>query len=228
MFARSLTRAILKPRVFNPILSTRSLSGFSSLSPRSLDEILKRDLIANESREKIVTIWEEYHNQSNSSVGFTIKGMDMILIASRMAECSMCIWPVYKNETDHFMLLSQFQDKFVLCTYLEEYKTNPGGASPWMSLAMFDEFCSDKDLSLIRGDFTPNLTKAEGDTICRMIMHAYHNNESYEFIKKFNQKPSEFNFEEYLNHFSNINKDLKDDAIARKAKDAIEQIAPVE
>lgn len=242
MFANRFTRSLIRSnlRILTPEIAAatkaattrstiRSMSGFNSLTPRSLDDILKRDLIANEPKDRMKHVWEEYHRTSASAVGFTLNGMDMIRIASRMDECPMCVWPVFKgkSETDHFMLVSQMQDKFVFCTYLEDYKVDPATASPWICLAMYDDFCSDKDLALIRSDFTPNLTKDEADILVRMIMHAYHDQESYDYIKKFNQSPSEFHFENFHKHCLSITRDLHDDAEARKNQEAIEQMAPI-
>ena len=210
--SRLLHRSSIAPRV-----RSRAMSGFSSLTPRSLDDIVKRDLLVEESVDRLKQIWLQYHDSSNSAVGFTIDASAQSLITERMKECPMCIWPVFKSGDDHFILLSQLQDTFVLCTYLEEFKRDPATASPWLTLAVYDEFCQDKEVALVRGDFTPNLTKAEGDLTSRLILHAYHDDAAFEYIRTFSQNPAEFDYAKYLEFFKGVHGDLVEDAEARAA-----------
>jgi hypothetical protein len=56
-------------------------------------------------------------------------------------------------------LISQFQDSCFLFTFLEDFRKNPTGATPWMCLTLYDEFLRDKGLGLIRGDVGVHITR---------------------------------------------------------------------
>ena len=203
--ARSLVLRSVNSALPTTSVAMRSMSGFASLSPRSLDEILKRDLISNEPADRMEQIWLQYHETSRSAIGYTIGSAEHDIISQRMKDCPLFIWPVFKeNDEDHFVLLSQMQDKFVLCTFLEEYKRSPDTASPWITVAVYDDFCKEKNMALVRGDFTPNLTKAEGDTTSRMILHGYHDDEAFKHIHNFNKQPDQFDYNNFLTFFKSF------------------------
>ena len=224
-----LVRASARPRSLGSVCKVsgaRSMSGFASLSPRSLDEIVKRELISNEPADRMEEIWLQYHVESKSAAGFTLHADHQKVIADRMKESPMCIWPVFKSNSDeHFILLSQQQDTFVLCTYLEEYKRSPDTASPWLCVAVFDDFVETKKMALVRGDFTPNLNKAEGDLTSRLILHGYYDDAGYEFVRAFNKTPETFDYDAFMEFFRKAHADLVEDAEAREAVALAEDIS---
>lgn len=65
------------------------------------------------------------------------------------------------REGGYFTLLVEFQEKQCFLTYLEDYKTNPSRAQPYMTLSLFDELVETKRLALLRGEMTNHLTKKE-------------------------------------------------------------------
>jgi len=195
------------------------MSGFSSMSPEQLNTIVKLNVFAQETPERVNSIWREYHKKSLAATGFTLHAPDHVVITERMKQCPMFIWPVYKNENDNVIILSQKQGKFVFCTYLEDYKLNPETAAPWMSLAMYDDMCASKGMALIRGDFTPNLTKTEGEILSRMILFGYHDDAAYKHVQAFNKTPASFDFEAYMSAFKKVNQNLLEDIEAAELKD---------
>ena len=43
----------------------------------------------------------------------------------------------------------------ILITHLEEYKSNPATAEPYMTITLHDELVKEKEIVLVRGDFRP-------------------------------------------------------------------------
>jgi len=205
---------------------TRCMSGFSSMSPEELNTIVKLNVFTQETPERVDTIWQEYHKKSLAATGFTLHAPDHVAITERMKQCPMFIWPVFKKDNEHVIMLSQKQGKFVFCTYLEDYKRNPETAGPWLSLAMYDDMCASKGMALIRGDFTPNLTKIEGEILSRMILFGYHDEAAYKHVHAFNKTPATFNFEEYLSAFKKVHQNLLEDIEAAKVKALAGESAP--
>ncbi len=58
-------------------------------------------------------------------------------------------------------MLCQFQGRHCLVTYLEDFKTNPGGAQPFLTLTLFDDFVQKKGIALLRGEVTNQITREE-------------------------------------------------------------------
>lgn len=176
-------------------------SGFSPLSPMSLEEVMKKDMITNESPDRLKTIWTEYHNTKATSVGYVISDEENQKMIERLKESPLFIHPVFKDETGdtHIIMLSQMQEKYIMFTYLEEYKQNPEAATQWASLKVFDDFASSKGLALVRGDLSPQLTRAEGDILTRSMLHVYLDDTAYaQHVKTFNNAPEQFDFGAYI------------------------------
>ena len=76
-----------------------SSSGFSPLSPMSLDEVMKKDMIIGESPDRLKVIWTEYHNTKTTSVGHTISDEENQKMIERLKESPIFIHPVFKDET---------------------------------------------------------------------------------------------------------------------------------
>ena len=78
----------------------------------------------------------------------------------------MFIYPVPKGEApNHFILVSQHQDKSFVLTFLGDYQVNPTGANPYMVLTCFDELIDTKGIVPLRGDLISNLDEDEGLTL---------------------------------------------------------------
>ena len=91
------------------------MSGFSSLSPVSFTEIVKKELIQEEPTDRVKEIWETYHQKSRSAVGLTLPAKDYKVVQERIKESPLFIWPLFKDENkeSHVILISQLQTKFM-------------------------------------------------------------------------------------------------------------------
>jgi hypothetical protein len=68
--------------------SPQSLSGkrylsFSFAGPRTLDEILKKDLVAEKTGSEVSDLWYSYHDGKEDVIGLTLKGPDGRKIVER-------------------------------------------------------------------------------------------------------------------------------------------------
>lgn len=58
-------------------------------------------------------------------------------------------------------LVLQFQGKHCLFTSLEDFRANPGAATPYMTLAIFDDLVEKKGIALVRGEVANFLSREE-------------------------------------------------------------------
>mgnify|MGYP005841927773 CR=1 FL=1 len=70
-------------------VSQRHLS-FSFAGPRSLDEIIKKDMLANKTGSEIADIWYTYHEARENVLGLVYKGKDANAIISRAKSWYAC------------------------------------------------------------------------------------------------------------------------------------------
>ena len=95
----------------------------------------------------------------------------------------------------HFIVISQVQEKSILYTYLEDYKQNPAGATPYLVVTMYDELSSDSDIVLVRGDITPlALDQSESRQLLDLTKTFYL--ERANDVAAFNK--GNFNFEKHI------------------------------
>ena len=153
--------------------------------------------------------------------------MRLLLIAALLS-VSIVYADDHGKEADHAETTAANlpEDKLAgLCTYLEEYKRNPDTASPWLCVAVFDDFVEDKSMALVRGDFTPNLSKVEGELTSRLILHGYFDDEGYEFVEAFNKTPESFDYNKFIEFFKKAHGHLVEDSEARAAAALAEDIS---
>ncbi|CAM9404096.1 unnamed protein product, partial [Ectocarpus sp. 8 AP-2014] len=63
-------------------------------------------------------IWTAYHDEREDSLGTVIPGDSLDGLQAKAKKCPMFVLPVWRDG-GHFMMLSQYQDKCFLLTYLE-------------------------------------------------------------------------------------------------------------
>lgn len=163
MLASRLTRrarACLKSSRLTRELSTvkQSSGGFSFPAPRSLDQIVKLNLIENERPAAITQIWNEYHQDKSDCIARTLDGSTFTSIVERAQSAPYFVFPVHRQD-GYFNMLSQFQDQYFLVTYLEAFKENPSLAPPCLTISLFDDLIDQKQLGLVRVDIVNMLDK---------------------------------------------------------------------
>lgn len=182
-------------------LTKRSFSGFSSLSPKTLSDVVKLELFAEESADRCKEIWSAYHSEKKDSSGISVTKEVCNEILQRAKKCPMFVFPIYKGLDAYLMMLCQFQNNIFLFTYLEEYKSNPSTASPWMSIAVYDDLLVTKGMGLMRSDFMPSISKKEATVLNEMLIDAY-GPMFAKHTEPFNIKPESFYFETYSKDMS--------------------------
>jgi ATP synthase mitochondrial F1 complex assembly factor 1 len=172
--------------------------GFSLLTPKTLTEVVKLDVLMQESTDRIKEIWAEYQKAKSGMVCGDIESDIDELIRKRAKESPMFIFPVFKDEDKFMIMLSQFQENMFVLTYLDEYKRDPTTARPWLQFTIYDELIDKKSISLYRADFTPDLSSVESHSLVNMILQAYKNDDIYgTHVVNFNKNHDAFDFQGY-------------------------------
>eukprot|EP00934_Nitzschia_sp_Nitz4_P001343 Nitzschia sp. Nitz4//scaffold174_size87051//10180//11038//NITZ4_005100-RA/size87051-augustus-gene-0.54-mRNA-1//1//CDS//3329538845//1343//frame0 len=201
MFCTSFLRATTKIQALKPVantVATRSLS-FTFAGPRKLDDILKKELVEDKSSEDITDLWYTYHENQEKSIGLSLNGEEGNKVLERAPTSPFFVQPVFR-ENGYFMLVSQFQDPaHFLLAYLEDFKMDPQRAQPLMTCSVFDDYASNKDITLVRSDIMNNAIEGEeGRKIVQCLLDAYSDDEEFALVDAFNNNPSEFDLDKLI------------------------------
>ncbi|KAH7467193.1 hypothetical protein KRP22_013005 [Phytophthora ramorum] len=185
------SRNALKPRAF---ASTKTASGFSYPGARSLEQLVKLELLENEQAPQIRSIWEDFHAGKDDAVATTLSADEFQSLVKRAEAAPYFIFPVYRQE-GFFNMLCQFQQSCFLITYLEAFKENPSAAPPCVAVSLYDDLLAEKELALVRADVINMLDKKESQLLLNQMLASYQDDKLYEHVDKFNNQPDKFDFE---------------------------------
>ena len=76
---------------------SRALS-FSYPAPRTLNEVVKLDLLASEDPARVQEIWDEYHAAQEDAVGETWSAEDFAQFRARASDAAMFVYPVERDD----------------------------------------------------------------------------------------------------------------------------------
>lgn len=189
-------RALLLARHARNIAISNASSGFSYPGPRSLEQIVKLELLESEQTPKIRSIWEEFHAEKDDAVALTLNARDFQALVKRAEAAPYFVIPVYRQD-GFFNMLCQFQHSCFLVTYLEAFKENPHAAPPCVTISLYDNLLVTKKLALVRADVINMLDKKESKHLLRQLLTSYQDDTLYDHVDKFNNKPDQFDFETY-------------------------------
>ena len=196
---RSLDDPVVPEKIVEHAYTTKNMKwmpGFSFPAPRNLEQIIKYALLEREPPAEIKRIWNAFHDPRLDCVATTWSRAEYEGIKERKRRCPRFVYPVLKGDGKFFSLVAEWQDRFCIFTYLDDYRKNPSRAEPYMSVALYDDFLARKDLVLVRGDFTGHLKKADAIHIMNLMRYFYFTEPKA--VEDFNLTPGSFNFEAFL------------------------------
>lgn len=182
---------------------------FDNVIPKNLDNIVKINLLENENKEKIIDIWDKYHNDhlkvinekiekekdnNNDNIDMNILENDKPIMAGyldksaylefkeRVELSPLYIYPILKADNKGFITMFceyQKEQNAFIISSLEEYKHSPQLANPWLSIVFYEHFIDSKDLVLIRGDWCPYLKRYECEKLMDDLIIKHYLNDNY-------------------------------------------------
>jgi ATP synthase F1 complex assembly factor 1 len=213
------TATRLNSSKLTPYLIRRSL--FSYPAPRQLNEIVKLELLLHESAQRVREIWLSHHNNPANIVQQTtvvncINKQQYIALHERGKQRKFFVLPVFRGDNSlnstnaeasaqYENVLVNFQFPHILFTSLHEYKNKGANAAPYTVLTLYNDLLNSHDLSLLRMDLmSVNLSKQQATQLYSALLHFYLDDQGYKFVKKFNDKPKEFSFDELLEYYKRL------------------------
>ena len=197
--AATLLDPVTGKRVAQHAMTTggkKGLTGFSFPVPRRLEDIIKYALLEREPAAKIKEAWNVFHDARVDSVATTWTAAEFAAVMAASRRNKSMLYPVFKGEGRYFTLYAEWQDKYLIMAFLEDYRRSPGGAEPYFSVAVYDDFLAKKGLALVRGDYSAHLTKRDAAHLLNLVAH-FHLREPRQ-LELFNREPAAFSWEGML------------------------------
>ena len=162
-------------------------------------------------------IWNEYHHAKEHTVSSTLTKAQYKDLSQKGKAAPMFLYPVPKGDhPNHFVMVSQHQDRSFVITFLGDYQANPTGANPYMVVTAFEEFMDSKDIVLLRGDLISHLDEDEGKALLTMLLNDYLVEPEFQKVKQFNFEPNDFKYQEYIDQRLDEFRNLKSHLIETK------------
>lgn len=97
------------------------------------------------------------------------------------------------------MIMSQFQEpNHFLLAFLEDYKMDPNGAHPLLTISIFDEL-AEKGVSLVRCDIiNRGISEEEGYKISQSLLDEYSAEGETVDVSIFNNEPGSFDVDAFI------------------------------
>eukprot|EP00398_MALV-I-01_sp_L67-1_P000722 gene722-561_t len=194
---RNVCRAVLRQsRFYNNSHIGYSIPHAYSI-PRKLTEVVKLPLFQREDAKKIRELWLDYFKDHLAVVGGVLAAPEFHTIRANARECPVFIVPVRKL-SGYMNLVMQFQDNQILFTWLQQYQEKGNDAPLYAVISLFDDFVLSKEIGLLRAEVVaPELTKQDCIHLVRYVREFYGPGPKFEWVKKFNHRAHEFDFEEF-------------------------------
>ena len=176
---------------------------FSFAGPRTLNEIMKKEMVEDKKGNEVSDIWFSYHDSKDGVIGMSLKGSDGTKIVDRARSCPFFVHPIFRDD-GFFNLISQFQGpSHFLMAYLEDYKMDPHSATPLITFSVFNDYAKSKDVSLVRCDIlNEGINGDEGRRVVEGILEHYRNDDDFVSVETFNHRPSEFDFDDHVSRMN--------------------------
>jgi len=223
---------------------TSTGSGFSFAGPRSLNEILRIELMKDKTTNEVKDLWLTYHESRDNVHGVILPKDAASTILNRASggsssssssntgggnknKCGFFISPIFRD-SGFFMLVSQFMEpNHFVFAYLEDYRLDPTRAQPLLSVTIFDELVNSHDITLVRCDVVNRgVSDHEAYRVMQSHLDAYYSmKEEFELVQTFNLAPNLFDVDDYISRKS-IKWREEDEGVVENASSAAASSSP--
>ncbi|KAJ1724939.1 hypothetical protein LPJ53_000865 [Coemansia erecta] len=175
----------------------------SNLPPsvKTLDQILRIDLLESKNTQEIGEIWNQYH-ATKDTISAAIPAAtygDLLAVAKKNP---LFVLPLPRESGVEFFFL-QFDHHQVHFTSLLEYKQNTVNARPYLTLTHYTDLMDSKDVVLMRGEMDGeqkfiDVQNAQYLALQMQMFYVTGGPEKRGLVEKFNQQPELFDYQELL------------------------------
>ncbi|OLY85188.1 Protein ATP11, mitochondrial [Smittium mucronatum] len=175
---------------------------------KSLDKIVKMELLEDKSADQISEIWTTFH-LGKPGVSAVIPSESYRKMLDSSKKNQIFILPLPRGTGVEFYLV-QFDFHMVNFTPLAEYQAKQDAARPYLTLTHYTDFIDEKGIVLMRGeidnDQKNNLTPDLAQLLVLVLQRFYvaPNEERKKLLDTFTNNPSQFNYNQLIESVNSV------------------------
>lgn len=167
---------------------------------KKLSDLAKVTLLEKESAVRVREIWLEQFRAKELVVAGTLGKDEHDILHANATACPLFLVPIPRGE-GYLNLIWQFQGGSFVYQTLESYQKGITGQVDF-GFVMFNELLDSHNLALLHGELqTGLLSRDEASRLVRCTREAYMDPERFKWVQLFNERPREFDYEEFMKEF---------------------------
>lgn len=180
--------------------------GQSTPNNKSLNDILKLDLVKDEEPAAIEQMWLEYHKTKDSTIAALVPTNIYETLMQKSKLCPTFLIALPRNQGYEFIML-QFTGNEVHFTPLISYQTHKENAPTCLTLVYYPDLKEEKNLVLMRGEYDKNVINAmEAQCLANQIQLYYGENDEKrtKLMERFIKHPDEFQYMDLIRELNTL------------------------
>jgi len=204
MEAKSQKDQPAKPKDFS-LPGTAKPSVTSPVREKSLNTIMKVELLADKTAEEIAQIWSE-HYASKDAVAAVIPVETYKIMQERFKEFNTFLFPLPRDMGYEFIVV-QFLGHEAHFSTLINYQAHKENAPECLSMVHYTELAEEKGIVLMVGEYdkdviNPREAKCLADQV--EIYYSRPSETKLDLLNKFTKSPQYFNHMDLINEMNNL------------------------
>lgn len=162
--------------------------------PKTLNDVMKIDLLKDHSADEISKIWQEYH-RSRKGISAIIPDVNYEKIHLTSLKFPMFLYPVPREQGYEFVV-SQFLNHECHFTLLINFQTYKENAPECLRITYYPELQKEKGIVLMHGEFDDQMLNAQESQYLANQLQLYYGGKSERkknLLQIFNKNPENFN-----------------------------------
>ncbi len=106
----------------------------------------------------------------------------------------------HTKDVGYYNMVSEWTNNEIIFTFLDDFQKDDKNAVPYMVVNIFEEMLMSHRIALLRADIlSPLVSRRQGEAAIKYLRECYLHDAKYEWVKKFNHRPREFDYKEFTN-----------------------------
>jgi len=183
-----------------------SSAGGSGHTSKSLDKVLKLELLQDKTPEQIAEIWTTHFMNKENKICAVIPTETFNTMQQRWKEFNTFLFPVPRKNGYEFVMV-QFMGNEAHFTTLINYQAHKENAPECLNMIHYTEFSQDKGIVLMVGEYDKDTLDAREAKCLADQVEIYYSNPNQsrqEILEKFSKNPAFFDPNDLVKEFNSI------------------------
>jgi len=189
-----------------PGRAVSSAGGGSGHTSKSLDKVLKLELLQDKTPEQIAEIWTTHFMNKENKICAVIPTETFNTMQQRWKEFNTFLFPVPRKNGYEFVMV-QFISNEAHFTTLINYQAHKENAPECLNMIHYTEFSQDKGIVLMVGEYDKDTLDAREAKCLADQVEIYYSNPNQsrqEILEKFSKNPAYFDPNDLVKEFNSI------------------------